>query len=196
MKMKVFLDLDRTLFKTDDFDSQKWQLIGALYGVDGNYENQRQPEFHIHDRDMYAYDFTAHLKDLGLPEKEIYEQIKASNLADGRLEHTGVGDLVNWLKQRFEVSILTYGKSDYKNHKLSLCPRLNEVPAIITLKSKDNYFKDNHLGNCWMVDDRPIGNILPDGVKFIQASLEGQAFDETRGWPIIYALDDIQDIIV
>ena len=42
--MNVYLDVDRTLFDTDLFDTLRWQLLEREYGVDVA-ERQRQPTF-------------------------------------------------------------------------------------------------------------------------------------------------------
>ena len=95
--MDVYLDVDRTLFDTDLFDTLRWQLLEREYGVDVA-ERQRQPTFYSYRDDMWFYDFSAHMKDMGLPVDEVYERVRCSELADGRLEYPGVRELVEWVQ--------------------------------------------------------------------------------------------------
>ncbi len=193
--LKVFLDLDRTLFKTDSFDEQKWQLLADEYSIDAELEHSRQPNFYVYNDDMYAYDFNSHIEDLSLPLDEVYGLIVKSSMNDGRLEYPGVKELIDDLSDKSDLRILTYGHERYQNLKYSLCPSLEKVAMTTTLKRKGQYFRDNNIMQGYMVDDKPIGSELPRGVKFIQVSLDGLKADQRVNWPILSNLGGVADLI-
>ncbi len=170
-KPRLYLDLDRTLFRTDDFTHQIWQMIETWHPeISGEFELGRCHNFYQHADGMYFYDFAAHVTSLGLLATDIFRRLRKSDLADGRLEYSGVSELINWAKQATRLSVLTYGPDDYQGLKADLCPSLDGVEVITTLKPKHLFFRENRPeGEIWLVDDKPIGDELPPGVRFIQA---------------------------
>jgi hypothetical protein len=170
--MNVYLDVDRTLFDTDLFDTLRWQLLEREYGVDVA-ERQRQPTFYSYRDDMWFYDFSAHMKDMGLPVDEVYERVRCSELADGRLEYPGVRELVEWVQTCGVVRLLTYGADDYQRLKVALCPSLQGLETIVTQSGKGRLFRSQALARpAWMVDDKPIGGELPAGVQSTQVVID------------------------
>ena len=108
--MNIYLDLDRTLFDTDLFDKLRWQFLENEFGVSPEQGESRQRDFFIYDGDMYHYDFTEHMSSAGLDPDQVYEAIRHSELADGRLEYPGTDRLIKKLGNR--TRILTYGAED------------------------------------------------------------------------------------
>ena len=96
----------------------------------------RQREFYVYHGELYFYDFTAHMTALGLDVNDVYERLRTSELADGRLEYEGVRALVEWARERGDVRILTFEPEDYQSLKLALCPSLRDVPVHRTLVKK------------------------------------------------------------
>lgn len=192
MSLVVYLDLDRTLFRTSEFGPQKWPLLEKMYPqINGESEHARQSQFYVRNGDSYAYDFSAHLESLELDLGEVYDILNKSALADGRLEYDGVADLVSWIRQRGEVKVLTYGVDEYQRLKASLCPSLKGVEIITTLRPKAEYLADK--GDVWLVDDKYLADELPSNVRFIQALLEGQN-DEVGDWPKATRLAEVIDM--
>ena len=192
--MNVYLDVDRTLFDTDLFDTLRWQLLEREYGVDVA-ERQRQPTFYSYRDDMWFYDFSAHMKDMGLPVDEVYERVRCSELADGRLEYPGVRELVEWVQTCGVVRLLTYGADDYQRLKVALCPSLQGLETIVTQSGKGRLFRSQALARpAWMVDDKPIHG-LPENVNFIQVSLDGADFAPGAKWPQVKNLDEVLKIL-
>lgn len=192
MSLVVYLDLDRTLYNTDLGTELIWQQIASRYEfVNQEIERSRLGEFYLYDGGQYAYDLRAHLLDLRLQSDEVYAMLRSSDLADGRLEYDGVGELIEWLSQCGEVRVLTYGTEDYQQLKASLCPSLTGVEIITTLGSKGDYLADK--GEVWLVDDKPLGGELPANVRFIQVLLEGQG-DEVGDWPKATRLAEVIDM--
>ena len=100
--MDIYLDVDRTLFNTDLFDELRWSMLRREYSVDTQ-ERARQKRFFVHNDGMYYYDFSAHMKDIGLEPREVYSALSQSELGDGRLEYKGVSELISWIRERGTV---------------------------------------------------------------------------------------------
>ena len=197
MSLKLVLDLDRTLFRTSELDKAEWGLLGRQFGIDSEAELARRTDFHVRTKKAYYYDFAAHVRAAGLDDKEAFSFLLQSALADGRMEYDGVAELVAWARQRGTVHVLTYGPANYQQFKAALCPSLKEAEIITTLQSKGDYFREQcPTGEVWMVDDKPIGSDLPDGVRFIQtAEYNSIAAPEHPAWPVATALSQIPGII-
>ena len=195
--LNVYLDLDRTLFRTDLFDKLRWQLLAKWYPgkFDLAVESQRQSEFYEYRGELYFYNFMAHMTNLGIDLDEVFEKIRTSELADGRLEYSGVRELINWIRQRGEARILTFGPNDYQSLKISLCPSLRDVEVIITGEEKSKYFNSltDKSSEIWMVDDKIIRD-LPENIHFVQANLEGVTVVK-QGWSVIDKLGKIPGTI-
>ena len=137
----------------------------------------------------------AHMTNLGIDLDEVFEKIRTSELADGRLEYSGVRELINWIRQRGEARILTFGPNDYQSLKISLCPSLRDVEVIITGEEKSKYFNSltDKSSEIWMVDDKIIRD-LPENIHFVQANLEGVTVVK-QGWSVIDKLGKIPGTI-
>lgn len=197
MSLKLVLDLDRTLFRTSDLDEAEWGLLGQQFGIDSEVELARRTDFYVRSEKAYYYDFAAHVRAAGLDEKEAFSFLLQSTLANGRMEYDGVAELVAWARQRGTVHVLTYGPANYQRFKAALCPSLKELEIITTLQSKSDYFREQRpTGEVWMVDDKPIGSDLPDGVRFIQTvEYNDITAPENPAWPVATALSQIPGII-
>ena len=197
MSLKLVLDLDRTLFRTSELDKAEWGLLGRQFGIDSEAELARRTDFHVRTEKAYYYDFAAHVRAAGLDDEETFSFLLQSALADGRMEYDGVAELVAWAKQRGTVHVLTYGPANYQRLKAALCPSLKEAEIITTLQSKSEYFREQRpTGEVWMVDDKPIGDDLPDNVRFIQtAEYNGITAPENPAWPVATALGQIPKIV-
>lgn len=194
----VYVDLDRTLFQTSLFDRERWQLLASWYPelIDLEVEPLRQSDFYEYRGELYFYDFTAHMKELGLDVADVYERIRSSVLADGRLEYAGVREVIDWVRQRGVVRVLTFGPDDYQSLKIALCPSLRDVECNITGEEKSAYFRTLHASTdeLWMVDDKIIRG-LPEYVRYVQASLDGGAVMQQK-WPVIKQLMELPHIIL
>lgn len=194
-KTTVFLDLDRTLLDTSKFDALRWPLLDSLYPeIHAQTEHKNQDGFYVHFGDLYAYDFTKHMESLGLPVNEVYEAIRGSNLADGRLEYDGVREFIERLKERFELTILTFGLEDYQRLKVDVCPSLEGIEVITTLEQKAKLLAD--AGDVWLVDDKSIGDELTENVKFIQIDHTKKVAKSEKAWPVTHSMGETLDVLL
>jgi hypothetical protein len=189
--MIVYLDLDRTLFRTKDFFSV-WDGIAREYPQAIGAGDRRQEYYRTVD-DMYFYDMNAQLSDLGLDPDAVYSDMAASEYADGRLEQEGAAALIAALEDRgVDVRILTFGDEACQRFKVSLCPSLRHLNVLTTERSKADVLHDSEE-ECWLVDDKPIGDELPGNVSFVQVSLEGGTVSPDTTWPVFYDLYAVRD---
>lgn len=180
----IYLDLDRTLYRTDAAGAAVWKRVHELYpSTEQGDGHDWQRKFYVHKGDAYAYDFTAHVTTLGLDAEEVYQKLRATNLTDGRFEYDGTQRLVRWLQTFAEVRVLTYGIDDYQRFKASLCPSLVDVPVETTLGEKGEYLQDK--GDVWLVDDKPLHDRLPANVRFIQV------LHDAGGPDAVVSLDEV-----
>lgn len=191
--MIVYLDLDRTLFRTHDSGRQIWDVVGELYEqVDSAKAYAKREDYYITVGNLYYHDMSAQLRDLGLEPQDVYEALLKTDLADGRFEIYGCHDLVKSLeKDGYEPRVFTFGPDDFQRFKTSLCPSLRELPVITTLRPKHEHL-DLSEEECWLVDDKPIGDELPGSVSFVQVSLESNEVLPETDWPIFYSLRDVE----
>lgn len=176
--VELNLDLDRTAVKTGEFDKQKWSLLQRWYpkiNINAEAELANQRKFYVKHGTMEYYDFSGHLRALGLPDKEVFERLSNSELADGRFEYEGLPELLDWAREHGTVQVLTFGEEPYQRLKSGLCPSLRDIEIITTMFPKGEFFMDRQPQpevQAWMVDDKPIGHELPWYVKFIQVTAE------------------------
>lgn len=195
-KPLVYLDVDRTLYRTDDAAMVVWQLIAAWHPtIDPHVEYKRGVEFRVRgQKGLYYYDFTRHIENCGLDAAATYMALKASPIVDNSLLFPGAIELVSWLKVNSRAALLTYGSDDYQRLKISLCPALQGIPVYTTRQPKAEWLEATEP--CWLVDDKPIGDEVPSTVRFIQVSLENREVVAATPWPQYTSLAALQEYLV
>lgn len=191
--MIVYLDLDRTIFQAGQ-TKQIWEKIAELYPeVTAEELHDGRRSFYHMIEDLYYYDFSSQLLSLGLSPEDVYNELAASELADGRLEFPGTSELVKTLQEHeADVRVLTFGPDDYQRFKTSLCPSLRGLPVTTTLEPKRLLLEANEE-ECWLVDDKAIGDELPGNVSFVQVSLEGNEVSRDELWPVYTSLTQVKE---
>lgn len=190
--MIVYLDLDRTLFQTSR-TSEIWEAIAQLYhAIDPDAAYATRETYYHYVGDQYYYDMSAQLTDLGLEPEAIYSQLLSSGLSDGRFEFEYCPELIQLLSTKAEVQIFTFGTDDYQRFKASLCPSLRGLPIMTTLRAKADVLDDSQE-ECWLVDDKPIGDELPGNVSFVQVALDKGAIVPDAIWPVFYDLNSVRE---
>lgn len=190
--MIVYFDLDRTLFQTSR-SSEIWDAIGRLYpSVDVGQAYQDRTAYYQYVGDQYYHDLSAQLQSLGLDPLAVYEALQRSELADGRFEFEYCHELIELARSRADVRIMTFGTDDYQRFKVSLCPSLRGLEVVTTLRAKSDVLEDSQE-ECWLVDDKPIGDELPGNVSFVQVSLEARTEQPDAIWPVFYDLNSVRE---
>lgn len=187
----VYLDLDRTLFRTEQ-TGDIWQQLELLHPeiVHAATEHERSGEFYMYSDDMYCHDVSAQLRSLGLDPTTIYDDLTHSDLGDGRFEYQGSTALITYLKRVATPVILTYGTDDYQRFKASLCPSLSGISVETILEPKPQWLHE-HAASGWLVDDKPIGGEVPATITFVQVALESKASHDVS-WPVCESLGEVE----
>jgi hypothetical protein len=167
MRKPVFyLDLDRTIFRTDQI-AKFFPVLERLYpensAIRTAYETRESyhvfPHLEEGDRKTYYYDLTSQLEQAGLDARQVFSQLHDTELSDGRFEYDGAEELVQILKARGEVKVLTYGEEIYQKFKASLCPSLRGLEVITTVELKVKYLNEHSTARDWIIDDKVINGI-------------------------------------
>jgi len=188
----VYLDLDRTIFKTNDSEKILLKIAELYPELDASQLEKDRTTFHETVGDLYYWDLGRQLSTYGLDAEEVFTELAGTDLADGRLEYEGAATLISSLQSAdVDVRVLTFGPDDYQRFKASLCPSLRSLAVTTTLSPKSELFEASEE-ECWLVDDKPIGNELPGNVSFVQVSLEGQQYQQLD-WPVFYSLTDVKE---
>ena len=167
MKKPVFyLDLDRTIFRTDQI-ARFFPVLERLYpensAIRTAYETRESyhvfPHLKEGDTRTYYYDLTSQLEYAGLDARRVFAELRATELGDGRFEYDGADELVRMLKTRGEVKVLTYGEDTYQKFKASLCPSLQGLEVVTTVELKVKYLNQHSTAQDWIIDDKVIDGI-------------------------------------
>lgn len=192
--MDVYLDLDRTLFRTGEFIKEAWRVIAETNDrVDASAELSRLMDFYIENKDDNSYrdyDFSKHLRATGLPVDEIYALIK-DKLGSYDFGYLGVGELLRRLDRLgLTVKIFTYGRDDFQRLKFDLSPSLAGCEMITTLKPKHTFFEEL-AQKVILFDDKPIDGLMPNNVTFIQSTgYNGVEPPEEFDWQAVSSLEE------
>lgn len=162
-----YLDLDRTLFRTEKVD----ELFAAIAGfypdtsqVSDAYEQRQQyyvvPFATDGDTRTYYHDTVAQLEAMGIDAAEAFASIQPL-LGDGRFEYDGLPAFISLLRKRGEVKVLTFGEDRYQRAKAALCPSLANVEVITILVPKAQWLNTHASAGDWIVDDRILEGLLP-----------------------------------
>lgn len=172
MKSIFYLDLDRTLFRTErvgEFFPVLEQLYPQNTALHDGYALREQyfvfPQHKDGDEKTYYYDVARQLRDAGLDIEQALSALR-TELGDGRFEHEGVRDFVRALQVHGVVKILTYGEDIYQRFKVSLCPSLAGLEVITTLEPKAKYLNKHSVAGDWVVDDKIIDD-LTTGIQTV-----------------------------
>lgn len=192
----IYIDLDRTLYQTDQLPAIIEQLARLYPDIDREVFLNECSQYYVESGGQYYHDMSAQLEHYGLEPTAVYQQLRSSSIADNRLLFPGGEALAGWLKQRGNVSILTYGADDYQRAKAALCPALDDLP-IITLREDKAAWLRREVGEkrALMIDDKPIGSELPENIAFVQVSLEGKARQSGSHWPVLGSLGAVLEML-
>ena len=167
MKKPVFyLDLDRTIFRTDQI-AKFFPVLGRLYpennAIRTAYKTRESyhvfPHLEEGDTKTYYYDLTSQLEHAGLDAEQVFSELRDTELGDGRFEYEGAEELVRVLKAYGDVKVLTYGEETYQKFKASLCPSLQGLEVITTVELKVKYLNQHSTAQDWIIDDKVIDGI-------------------------------------
>lgn len=176
-----YLDLDRTLFRTElvhevmeEIAKQYPEKPGLKDGYAQRHQHYIYPFEAEGDTATYSHDLSWWLRDHHLEPATVYERLLATELADGRFEYDGVAELVAWLGERGAMKILTFGPDQYQRFKTALCPSLAGIEIVTILEQKGQYLNREARDGDWIVDDKRLDG-LKSGVQAARVDHDGVA---------------------
>lgn len=192
-KPRVYLDLDRTIFDTDKA-SMLWHELAKHYDLIPEACHADRERFYVWPvPGTYYHDMSAQLEAYGIYPPEAFEILRCSPLADGRLQLPYTDQLIHALRPLADLVVLTFGADDYQHLKAALCPALNGIPVITTSGEKRAILKE--AGECWLVDDKPLGEHPPKNVHYIQIAPPGGTVHGNTLWPFFSNLKEVKEYL-
>lgn len=191
----IYLDLDRTLFRTDDFTVPLWQTIAELYDrPEYAAEASRVKEYYLPNDVQPLYGLAHHAASVGIRDRALFDKLANSKLSQTDWLYPGADELITWLRARGAVEVLTWGEDDFQSLKLQLCPLLTALPAHIIQTNKATWLKDR--APALIVDDRPLAPQLKgSGVDAIQILHADARSTGNVAWPVVGSLVELLEYL-
>jgi hypothetical protein len=182
----ILCDFDRTLFDTDQFFLEIWQLAGKMYEIDDEWERSQAPDFFTKYGDAYDYRFFEHLKRAAGQQLSIPHFINEARKAfsDKFLYDDATNHVITMIDE-----IVTFGGTEYQTFKLGLCPSLDAIPRRIILEPKGEYITKNYTQPTILVDDKLLEGTLQFPARFIR--IDRSLASENSSIGIITSLSDL-----
>ncbi|HSW81121.1 MAG TPA: hypothetical protein VLG40_01875 [Candidatus Saccharimonas sp.] len=192
----LFLDLDRTLFDTPRFTQALWYAIGHEFKVDAAQQLESLPEWYHQIGDLRYYHFEEHVKHvLHKTADEITAKIRP-RLERENFLYPDTSELQNWqTRGDYQLRILSFGGEWLQKFKISLCPRIADLPADIILEPKNTFIAHNYSrANGFLVDDKRNLD-LPRG--FTEVWLRRELLQKTKesGLIIVNSLIEVTEAL-
>ncbi|MGH7196282.1 MAG: hypothetical protein ACREGJ_00765 [Candidatus Saccharimonadales bacterium] len=162
LKREWYLDLDRTLFDTERFVLELFKVAGRIYREKGVRRMRLLTDLPHQIRyvgDLSYYPFFDHLAEYGVDTQEakklLYEALK-----DNDFLYKDAHELLDWLESHgIQPHILTFGDKDYQSFKISLAPRLQNLPVTIVQESKGAFLARQACESAILVDDKLVTDL-------------------------------------
>lgn len=165
MKPLLLLDLDRTLFKTDDYWQDFAVALALAAGKPKTTYLQSYSHFLAGEGRLQLIDYQALLAEAGVRHDEVVRSVMKVTAGKQYLYE----DAKKLLEQRavleisYEVAVLTYGEAQYQQIKLDLVPEIADLPHFITQRLKTDFIAKQFIDRQGvLIDDKPDQD-LPKG---------------------------------
>lgn len=189
------MDLDRTLFRTEKYE----EIIAELERRYPQLTKRSAQDYFVHpylndgDEKTYYHDVSQWLRDGGLDPCVVYDELRSTELADGRFEYEDVTSFIDMIRKYGELCILTFGEELYQAAKVSLCPSLAGIRVVTTLSPKAVYLHSHAHADDWMIDDKEIAD-MPSEVKFVRVLYDGKIIG-AKSYPVCADLEELGNYI-
>lgn len=152
--LQIYLDLDRTLVKTDVITGALHKALEQLYGrVTVKQISADYPHFRPLVGVQNYYDFFGQVESYGLEADTVEADLRAHITSNDLLYEDALPMLDELDATGLPISILTYGERRFQEFKATLVPRLKPYKVISILEEKAAYLA-KHPSPCMLVDDR------------------------------------------
>jgi hypothetical protein len=192
----VFVDLDRTLFDTNQFMVAVWEAVGQLYpNVDILYETSRIGKWYAHVGDLKHYLFPKHFAHATGGVFQDAVPALHSLLQHEQFAFPDATAVKTWQAKGYEVRILSFGATDLQQFKLSLIPAFDE-PRDIILEAKGPYLAKHYPGAVGVMVDDKRNSSLPPNIKEVWLQRD-ETMDIKRepGIIVINSLKGVEELL-
>lgn len=197
IKPYLLLDLDRTLFKTDEYWQDFAKALARSLGVpDGTYSGGYD-EFLVGEGRLQMVDYSKILAATGAKHDIIRKNLTEICAKNQYLYDDAQRLLSNLgtLQQVYEVQIITFGENDYQNLKLSLLPELKNIPKHIIQELKTDYISTHFNGGVGMLVDDKYGQDLPAGWAEIHLKRQQKYEKPATLESSVYEITSLDDVL-
>lgn len=171
MSMMVAVDLDRTLFDTDYFFDDLSAHAASIVGVTKQTFIDDSANFH---KTLYPnltnYDLLYQLSSYGFYEHNLFICSLTEKLKNQGHQYlyADVGRFLMQLKDmKQDTMILSYGVEQYQRLKISLCPELELLRAVIVLEPKYVYLQRLAIAHDGVLFDDVVQEFMPTNWRHI-----------------------------
>lgn len=153
--MQIFIDLDRTLVRTDIITETLQLEVARLHGNISVAQISRDyPHFRPVLGEQAYYDFFGQVASYGLEPDRVEAELHKS-LSGRPFLYDDVEVMLDALDASgLPIAILTYGEQRFQEFKARLVPRLEPYKVLAILEEKADYLT-KHPESCMLIDDRP-----------------------------------------
>jgi hypothetical protein len=192
----IFVDLDRTIFDTNQFMVSLWEAASQLYpNTDVVYEVSRIREWYRAVGDLQYYLFDQHLHHAtGAAFEKIAPELRR-RLQHEQFAFPDTAAITSWAAHGYDVRILSFGAQDFQAFKLSLIPQFDQ-PRDIILEAKGAFITEHFPGvTGFMVDDKRNLS-LPAGVREVWLRRAGeQDINKESDMITIKSLKEVEELL-
>lgn len=163
-KLSIIIDMDKVVFKTNQFISDISKVIEEKFNIDQELFNSQVPTFYEKgEGNLQLYNFFNHIKKLGLKPDDVESAILDA-FSDKDYSYPDVQQFLDFLQTKSNnITLLTYGETRFQTLKYSCAPTLHKLNYVDTLQPKTEYIKNNYPnGQGMIIDDKIIDNLPPN----------------------------------
>lgn len=197
MKPLILLDLDRTLFKTDDY----WQDFAvALARAAGKPENAYiggYDDFLVGEGRLQMINYEKIMAVTGAKHEDIRVNLAKTSANKQYLYDDAINLLsqLENLEQQYDIAIITFGENRYQNLKISLVPEIANIPKHIIQIYKNAYIAENFARRQGMLVDDKFGQDLPSGWAEVHLSRQHNYGYPVTIEPSVYEITSLNDVL-
>lgn len=198
VKPIVFIDLDRTLFKTEEFSFALADIIAKHSDTtqDEFFKTLKRGDYYVYSGDWRYYDFFRHAGDLGYSETEITQIAQDEIKGDDYIYEDAKTFLQTLPSLDVHAMILTYGHDSFQKLKAGICRELDDVPIHIVLEPKARWIQNNYKEDRgYLIEDKPGQNLGDSFTEIIIDRRSKLGLRKTSEGFVINHLQEAVDII-
>lgn len=158
MKPVLFIDIDRTVFATDNFIEF---VITILTELSGKNREELAPHLYLlsvgNDYHLRHTDFEGLLQAVAV-DKADFLALLQQRAVPGQFIVEDAAAFLAWAttQQEYEARLLSFGQHDFQQAKIAVSPQLQALPADIIMTRKNAFIARYYQGRTgYLVDDKP-----------------------------------------